>query len=95
MGEKILIVEDHHATRKNVSRFLQLQGDSVVEASDGLEALNRLNQDSVDYRHIRFCLAENSWPGVGARDSLEMAGHRCHHHVCLPGPRGRQGDSRA
>jgi two-component system, cell cycle sensor histidine kinase and response regulator CckA len=48
MGEKILIVEDHHATRKNVSRFLQLQGYSVFEASDGLEALNRLNQDSVD-----------------------------------------------
>jgi PleD family two-component response regulator len=48
MGEKILIVEDHHATRKNVSRFLQSQGYSVFEASDGLEALNRLNEDNVD-----------------------------------------------
>jgi two-component system, cell cycle sensor histidine kinase and response regulator CckA len=48
MGEKILIVEDHHATRKNVSRFLQSQGYSVLEASDGLEALSRLDQDSVD-----------------------------------------------
>jgi two-component system, cell cycle sensor histidine kinase and response regulator CckA len=48
MGEKILIVEDHHGTRKNVSRFLQSQGYSVLEASDGLEALSRLDQDSVD-----------------------------------------------
>jgi DNA-binding response OmpR family regulator len=48
MGEKILIVEDHHATRKNVSRFLQSQGYSVLEACDGLEALSRLDQDSVD-----------------------------------------------
>jgi CheY-like chemotaxis protein len=78
MGEKILIVEDHDATRKNVSRFFQSQGYSVFEASDGLEALNRLNQDS-----------------VGARDSLEVAGHRCHHHVGLFGARGRKGDSRA
>lgn len=48
MGEKILVVEDHHGTRKNVSRFLQSQGYSVIEASDGLEALSRLNQDGVD-----------------------------------------------
>jgi CheY-like chemotaxis protein len=48
MGEKILIVEDHPATRKNVSRFLHSQGYSVFEASGGLEALNRLNEDSMD-----------------------------------------------
>ena len=48
MGEKILVVEDHQATRKNVSRFLQSQGYSVSEASDGLEALSRLQKDSID-----------------------------------------------
>ena len=48
MGEKILIVEDHHGTRRNVSRFLQSQGYWVVEASDGLEALTRLKQGGID-----------------------------------------------
>ena len=76
MGEKILIVEDHHATRKNVSRFLQSQGYSVSEASDGLEALTRLNQDSVDIVISDFVLPKihglalvreirSRWPGIG------------------------------
>ena len=56
MGEKILIVEDHHATRKNVSRFLQSQGYSVFEASDGLAALKRLNEASVDIVIADFVL---------------------------------------
>ena len=43
-----------------------ITGYSVVEASDGLEALGGLKEDSVGYRHFRFCPAENSWPGVGA-----------------------------
>jgi two-component system cell cycle sensor histidine kinase/response regulator CckA len=76
MGEKILIVEDHHATRKNVSRFFQSQGYSVFEASDGLEALNRLNQDSVDIVISDFVLPKihglalvreirSRWPAIG------------------------------
>ena len=34
MGEKILIVEDHHATCKNVSRFLHraIQSSKLVQA---------------------------------------------------------------
>ena len=76
MGEKILIVEDHQATRKNVSRFLQSQGYSVFEASDGLEALNRLNEDSVDIVISDFVLPKihglalvreirSRWPAIG------------------------------
>jgi two-component system, cell cycle sensor histidine kinase and response regulator CckA len=76
MGEKILIVEDHHATRKNVSRFLQSQGYSVVEASDGLEALGRLKEDSVDIVISDFVLPKihglalvreirSRWPAIG------------------------------
>ena len=76
MGEKILIVEDHHATRKNVSRFLEAQGYSVVEASDGLEALGRLNQDSIDIVISDFVLPKihglalvreirTRWPAIG------------------------------
>lgn len=76
MSEKILIVEDHHATRKNVSRFLQSQGYSVLEASDGYEALNRLNEDSVDIVISDFVLPKihglalvreirSRWPAIG------------------------------
>ena len=76
MGEKILVVEDHHGTRKNVSRFLQSQGYSVIEASDGLEALNRLNQDGVDIVVSDFVLPKihglalvreirSRWPAIG------------------------------
>jgi two-component system cell cycle sensor histidine kinase/response regulator CckA len=76
MGEKILVVEDHHGTRKNVSRFLQSQGYSVIEASDGLEALTRLNQDSVDIVVSDFVLPKihgltlvreirSRWPAIG------------------------------
>jgi DNA-binding response OmpR family regulator len=76
MGEKILIVEDHHATRKNVSRFLQSQGYSVLEARDGIEASSRLNQDSVDLVISNFVLPKihgltlvreirSKWPDIG------------------------------
>jgi two-component system, cell cycle sensor histidine kinase and response regulator CckA len=76
MGEKILVVEDHYGTRKNVSRFLQSQGYSVIEASDGLEALNRLNQDGVDIVVSDFVLPKihglalvreirSRWPAIG------------------------------
>lgn len=76
MGEKILIVEDHHATRRNVSRFLQSQGYSVFEAGDGLEALNRLNENNVDIVISDFVLPKlhglalvreirSRWPAIG------------------------------
>ena len=48
MGEKILVVEDHAGTRKNVTRFLRSQGYLVLEARDGYEALTLLNEDSID-----------------------------------------------
>jgi two-component system, cell cycle sensor histidine kinase and response regulator CckA len=76
MGEKILVVEDHHGTRKNVSRFLQSQGYSVVEAGDGLEALSRLRDDSIDIVISDFVLPKihgltlvreirSRWPAIG------------------------------
>ena len=76
MGEKILIVEDHHGTRKNVSRFLQSQGYSVVEASDGLEALSRLHEGGIDIVISDFVLPKihglalvreirSRWPAIG------------------------------
>jgi DNA-binding NtrC family response regulator len=48
MHEKILLVEDHAASRTNISRFLQLLSYQVVEASDGEEALELLGNDTID-----------------------------------------------
>ena len=76
MGEKILVVEDHHGTRKNVLRFLQSQGYSIVEASDGFEALSRLNEGGIDIVISDFVLPKihglalvreirSRWPAIG------------------------------
>jgi DNA-binding NtrC family response regulator len=48
MHEKILLVEDHAASRTNISRFLQLLSYQVVEACDGEEALKLLRNDTID-----------------------------------------------
>ena len=48
MHEKILLVEDHAASRTNISRFLQLLSYQVIEAADGEEALRLLGNDTID-----------------------------------------------
>ena len=48
MHEKILLVEDHAASRTNISRFLQLLSYQVIEAADGEEALKLLGNDTID-----------------------------------------------
>jgi CheY-like chemotaxis protein len=48
MNEKILLVEDHAASRANISRFLRLLSYQVVEVSDGEEALRLLATDTID-----------------------------------------------
>jgi DNA-binding NtrC family response regulator len=48
MQEKILLVEDHAASRANISRFLQLLSYQVVEAADGEEALKLLDNQTID-----------------------------------------------
>jgi two-component system, response regulator FlrC len=48
MHEKILLVEDHVASRTNIARFLQLLSYQVVEAADGEEALKLLGNDTID-----------------------------------------------
>ena len=48
MAEKILLVEDHAASRANISRFLRLHSYQVVEVSDGEEALKLLATETID-----------------------------------------------
>ena len=38
-SETVLLVEDEHAVRRAAAEFLQLQGYTVIEAKDGLDAL--------------------------------------------------------
>src|SRR4051812_45321297 len=45
---KVLLVEDNQAAREGLSQLLRLSGFFVTTASDGVEALDKLKQDSFD-----------------------------------------------
>ena len=47
--EKILVVEDSVTTRKVITITLSQNGYSVVEASDGLEALSKVKDEKPDF----------------------------------------------
>lgn len=48
MNRCILVVDDEAPIRDNLSRFLRLEGHTVTEASDGLQALARLRGQTFD-----------------------------------------------
>jgi CheY-like chemotaxis protein len=48
MAEKILIVEDDSISLKNLSLYLVMSGYEVEEASDGLQALKKLERERFD-----------------------------------------------
>src|SRR5688572_27525689 len=48
MAEKILVVEDDCISLKNVSLYLLMSGYDVEEASDGLQALQKLEREKFD-----------------------------------------------
>ncbi len=47
-GARILLVDDEDSIRRPLKRFLSGRGAEVLEASDGLEALNLLDRHQVD-----------------------------------------------
>jgi len=49
---KILVVDDDGAIRRNLKRFLNMEGHDVVEAGDGLEALAAINDVRVDIAFV-------------------------------------------
>jgi CheY-like chemotaxis protein len=62
----ILIVEDEVSCRLPLTRLLQIEGYDVVEAGDGLEALQRL-----DERKIDLILLDMVMPRMGGIEFLE------------------------
>jgi CheY-like chemotaxis protein len=48
MAEKILVVEDDCISLKNLSLYLLMSGYDVEEASDGLQALQKLEREKFD-----------------------------------------------
>jgi two-component system cell cycle response regulator DivK len=45
---KILYIEDNFDNRKLVSRVLEAEGYEVIEAQNGMQALERLDADQID-----------------------------------------------
>lgn len=45
---RILYIEDNFDNRKLVSRVLQAEGYEVIEAQNGMQALERLDTDAID-----------------------------------------------
>jgi CheY-like chemotaxis protein len=48
MADKILVVEDDNLTRTSICGLLRNEGYDVIEARDGSQALQLLNQERVD-----------------------------------------------
>ncbi|MPZ78803.1 MAG: response regulator [Deltaproteobacteria bacterium] len=48
MANKILVVEDDEGSLVALSRYLQMMGYAVEQASDGVEALSKLERDRFD-----------------------------------------------
>jgi DNA-binding NtrC family response regulator len=63
-------VEDENALRKPLSKMLSQQGFSVIEAGDGLAALDVIRKQS---RAIDFLCLDTTLPGASAREVLEEA----------------------
>ncbi|NLE43540.1 MAG: hybrid sensor histidine kinase/response regulator [Chloroflexi bacterium] len=47
-GARILVVEDQDSLRRAVQRFLESEGYTITTAGDGIEALDRMNEECPD-----------------------------------------------
>jgi two-component system cell cycle sensor histidine kinase/response regulator CckA len=64
-GECVLLVDDEPMVRRAVRRMLQRQGYRVIEATDGVDALERLDAAEVP---IAVVLSDVSMPKIGGRE---------------------------
>jgi CheY-like chemotaxis protein len=58
LPKRVLVVEDNQALRENVAEALVLEGYDVVVAANGLEALRRLDEGSVDVVMLDLVMPE-------------------------------------
>src|SRR5262249_10511910 len=65
-GIRILLVEDHAATRESIAQILHGEGATVLEASDGQSALQLLEQQGVD-----ILLLDMMLPDMDGREVLK------------------------
>ncbi|RKX43834.1 MAG: two-component system response regulator [Thermotogae bacterium] len=56
---RVMVVEDEHGIREMLARFFEYKGHSVVEATDGREALEKLDKEDVD-----IVFMDISMPGI-------------------------------
>ncbi len=64
-GTRILVVDDDPAVRALLSRYLQLEGYEVIEASDGAAALDSIKEHPPD-----LVLLDRVLPGEDGLDVL-------------------------
>ena len=65
VGKTVLVVDDHEPTRQTIARMLEAGGFTVVHASSGREALDRLARDKED---IDMVLSDVTMPGMTGID---------------------------
>ena len=64
-GKTVLVVDDHDITRQTIARMLEAGGFTVVTASSGAEALDRLARERGD---IDIVLSDVTMPGMNGID---------------------------
>jgi len=64
-GKTVLVVDDHDTTRQTITRMLEAGGFTVRQASNGVEALDRLSRESGE---IDIVLSDVTMPEMGGID---------------------------
>ena len=64
-GKTILVVDDHDTTRQTISRMLEAGGFTVRTATNGKEALDKLEKESDE---IDIVLSDVTMPGMNGID---------------------------
>lgn len=64
-GKTVLVVDDEDITRQTITKMLEAGGFTVLTASSGADALDRLDQQSDE---IDMVLSDNTMPGMTGID---------------------------
>jgi len=64
-GKTVLVVDDEDITRQTITKMLEAGGFTVLTASSGADALDRLDEQSDE---IDMVLSDNTMPGMTGID---------------------------